>query len=370
MSGGAPELSSLASRLGALTLELVGIPSETGAEGPLCDTIEARLRACEGIAVHRHRHSLLAWLPGALPTSPTLALAGHLDTVPTFADTPIEVRNGCVFGAGASDMKGALAVMLTLAEDLPPGTLPVNLLLVFYEAEEGPLVDNGLIPLLDAVGSAVPRPDFAIAMEPTDSTLHLGCVGSFHARVTFSGRKAHSARPWQGENAITRAGRFLSRLHLRPPRELTLAGLRFSEVLTVTEAQGGQGRNVVPDRFVLNVNGRFAPGNTAEALVEELRTLAAGEATVELTDSAPSGAVCADNPWFLRLGEVTGAPILAKQAWTDVAQFSARGIDAVNFGPGLTAQAHQRGEYVPIASLVESYRALHSLLTPSTHPGI
>ena len=45
----------------------------------------------------------------------------------------------------------------------------------------------------------------------------------------------------------------------------------------------------------------------------------------------------------------------AKQAWTDVARLGQVGVDAVNFGPGLSAQAHQSGEYIDIGLMVESY---------------
>jgi succinyl-diaminopimelate desuccinylase len=60
----------------------------------------------------------------------------------------------------------------------------------------------------------------------------------------------------------------------------------------------------------------------------------------------------------------SGARGLApKQAWTNVADFTAHGIDAVNFGPGHTAQAHRRDEHVEIAALVHAYETLRAFLT-------
>ena len=67
--------------------------------------------------------------------------------------------------------------------------------------------------------------------------LQLGCVGSIHATVTFTGRAAHSARPWHGENAVHRAGALLAELHARAPREATSGGLVFREVLSATRIE-------------------------------------------------------------------------------------------------------------------------------------
>ncbi len=61
-------------------------------------------------------------------------------------------------------------------------------------------------------------------LEPSDNKLSLGASGSIHATVTFKGRTAHSARPWQGENAIHKAGAFLCDLAALAPREVMLDG--------------------------------------------------------------------------------------------------------------------------------------------------
>ena len=55
-----------------------------------------------------------------------------------------------------------------------------------------------------------------------------------------------------------------------------------------------------------------------------------------------------------------------KQAWTNVADFTTRGIDAVNFGPGATRYAHRRDELVEIDALVSAYETLLRFLTGLT----
>ncbi len=340
-------------------LELVRIPSPIGHEKELADFVEAWARGRK-LPVLRHSHSLVV---GRLDDArPHVALIGHLDTVPAHAGAPSSgVVGHRLVGLGSSDMKGALAVMMALAEDLPLGTLPINLLLVFYEREEGPYLENGLGPLMEKV-PALSKLAFGIAMEPTDNKVHVGCMGTLHATVTFEGKSAHSARPWQGRNAIHEAGTLLTELGARGRHEVRSDGFPFYEVMTATLAKGGRARNVVPDSFELNLNYRFAPGKSLAQAQDDVQKLVAGRAAVAFTDLSPSGRVCGGNPHFRRLQRLTGVEAESKQAWTDVARFSEAGVDAVNFGPGESAQAHQRDESAPVDALEGAYEILSAYL--------
>jgi succinyl-diaminopimelate desuccinylase len=293
-----------------------------------------------------------------------VALCGHLDTVPVHADDRGGPRRegGRLVAPGASDMKGGLAVMMALAEALRPAERFCDLLLVLYAREEGPYLENELEAVL-AEAPEVRQAALAICLEPTDNVVQLGCVGSIHATVTFTGRAAHSARPWQGENAVHRAGVLLAELAARPPREAVSGGQVFREVLTCTRVEGGQARNVVPERCTLNLNFRFAPDKTLEQAADELAALGARHgAEVVLTDRSPACPAFADHPLVERLLSRTGAAAEPKQAWTDVARLAGHGVPAVNLGPGATAQAHQRGEWVEVAALARGYRLLERFL--------
>jgi succinyl-diaminopimelate desuccinylase len=260
-------------------------------------------------------------------------------------------------------MKGALAVMIALWERLDPARLPVELVCVFYDREEGPYEQSGLGPLLEA------RPDLrrsglALCLEPTDLALQVGCCGSLHATLAFAGRSAHSARPWQGKNAVHEAGALLQHLNGLPPREVSLGELTFREVMSVTRIDGFTGRNVVPARCELNLNFRFAPGRTVDDAEAEVRALAerfGAECTV--TDRAPAGPVVLENPLIRRLRALTSVPVEPKQAWTDVARLGLFGIPAANFGPGEQAQAHQKGESCSEEALERGYTLLQRFLT-------
>ncbi len=62
-------------------------------------------------------------------------------------------------------------------------------------------------------------------------------MGSIHATVTFEGRTAHSARPWEGENALTKAAPFIAEIGALAPEEHVIDGLTFRSVMTITQAQ-------------------------------------------------------------------------------------------------------------------------------------
>ncbi len=349
------------------------MPSVIGSERALCDEVEAWARP-RAAAVHRVKDSLVIRLdgPATAPPAPGEArrplvlLCGHLDTVPVHeADRgrPPRREGGRLVALGSSDMKGGLAVMMEVAERLPRAARFCDLVLVMYAREEGPFLENELGDVLREA-SELRGADLALCLEPTDNLLQLGCVGSIHATFTFEGRSAHSARPWQGANAVHAAGPLLAELHARAPRQAVSGGLVFREVTSVTRIEGGRARNVVPDRCALNVNFRFAPDKALDDAAAEL--VALGErfgARVTLTDLSPACPAYADHPLVRRLLDRTGIGAEPKQAWTDVARLAAAGIPAANLGPGATSQAHQVGEWIELAALERGYRILERFLT-------
>ncbi len=364
MSSSSPPPAELAEALARRTEALCAELSPIGHEKPLCDQVERWARA-RFPAVERVRDSLVVRVDGApVPGRPLLALCGHLDTVPVHDEDrhPPRREGGRLVAPGASDMKGGLAVAMELAERLPRAERFCDLVLVLYAREEGPYAENELEEVLRDP-ARLRGVDLALCLEPTDNVLQLGCVGSIHATVTFLGKAAHSARPWQGLNAVHRAGALLAELHARPPREARSGEHAFREVLTVTRIEGGRARNVVPDRCTLNLNFRFAPDRTLDDAVGELRALAARHgAEIELTDLSPACPAFQDHPMVRRLVERAGVRVEPKQAWTDVARLALHGVPAVNLGPGATSQAHQRGEWVEIDALERGYRIFEAFL--------
>ncbi len=342
-------------------IEIVNIPSVTGSEKDLCDWLEGRYT--DRYSTERIGKSLI--VGGPAEGSSFVGLYGHMDTVPVQGDPEARVEGGRLFGLGTSDMKAGIAVMVDLLDN-GVGESAASLVCVFYDEEEGPAANNGLEGVLDGAPWLVDA-DISIVLEPTNLDLELGCNGMLNADVIFRGSTAHSARPWLGENAITKAGAWLSDMHEREPELVDIDGLEYREVFSVTKASGGIANNIIPGEFVINLNHRFPPIYSIEEAEARLRDVASGADDVVITDRAPSGSVDLDSASVQRLDSLIGRKRVAKQGWTDVARLTSRGAVAVNYGPGEVAQAHQANESVPIENLSIAYDVLETFLAgPST----
>ena len=340
---------------------LVAIPSVSGDEAAILeairDEIPSSLSIVEGDAV------LLA-MPERRPGAPLILLAGHVDTVPPGRIAPGRRGSGAIHGRGAADMKGGLAVMLTLADDLTRGEVvsDLDVGLVLFGREELPFAQSALRPFLDE------HPEFreaalAIVLEPTANRLELGCLGNLTVELTVEGAAAHTARPWLGRNAIHDAIDLLAPLAARPPRDVSLDGLTFREVVSITGLEGGLATNVVPDRATARINVRYGPTTASEDAQRELIASISGpNATVEVLGNAPPGLVPEANPLVERLRAAGELAVGPKQAWTPVAEFGLVGVDAVNFGPGDPEYAHRDDERVEIAALTRARDVLRAFL--------
>lgn len=354
-------MTSLAERLAARTLELVDIPSESGHEAAIREHLLTLVPGSLTTEYAGDEAYLLA--PERRPHVPLVVLAGHYDTVPAQDNLPGRIEDGAVVGLGASDMKGGVAVAVELVHDLarrPPGPFDVALLL--FGREELPVDHDPLPALLDG-SRLVGEASLAILLEPTDGHVQAGCLGNVMARITFHGRSGHSARPWDADNAIAHAVEGLRPLLSLERREAVVGGLPFVEVLSVTRLESGIADNVIPDRATATLNLRYPPDRSPADAEDYLRSLVPDGATLEIASHAAAGKVVTEGPLVGALVAAGAETVEPKQAWTNVADFTTHGIDAVNFGPGHTRYAHRRDERVEIAALVHAYETLERFLT-------
>ena len=177
-----------------------------------------------------------------------------------------------------------------------------------------------------------------------------------------TGRSAHSARPWLGVNAIGVALEGLRPVLTAEPRDVEIDGLVFREVMSVTQFQAGIATNVIPARAEATINFRYAPDRTPESAAARIYEL---WPDAEITANSPPAHVALRSQVVEKLRAAGRLDVEPKQAWTNVADFAARGLDAVNFGPGATRYAHAVDERVEIAELERTFTALQRFLAGS-----
>ena len=359
----------------SLLAALVESPSESLHEQALADALEAELRTLPHLAVTRDGNSIVARTD--LGHAERVIIAGHIDTVPSSGNdiavvvqpgqsAPVADTSGSrdvteerLYGLGACDMKGGLAVQLKLAAEVTAPNRDITY--VFYEAEEIEAVHNGLRRIA-ANSPELLQGDFAILMEPSNAVVEAGCQGTIRIEVRTRGRRAHTARAWMGENAIHATADILNILKAYSPRKPIIDGLEYHEGLQAVAFKAGVAGNVVPDEAVVTINHRFAPDRSAAEAEAMLRELFAGfdVTVVDVADGALPGL---GRPAAAAFVAATGGVAQPKFGWTDVARFTALGIPAVNFGPANPALAHTPHEYVPTAQVHTVLEQMRDWLT-------
>ncbi|MEP7054722.1 MAG: succinyl-diaminopimelate desuccinylase [Actinomycetota bacterium] len=340
-----------------LTVDLVDMESVSGDEAAITDAIEAGLRSAAHLTVERDGNVLVART--SLGRDRRILLAGHTDTVPLAANLPARLDGDRLYGCGATDMKGGLAVLLSIATQVTTPRHDVTY--VAYDCEEVNAARNGLKRVVESHPEWLAT-DLAILMEPTNALIEAGCQGTLRVEVTVPGVRAHSARAWTGVNAIHGAAPLLATLAAYDARRVVIDGCEFREGLSAVRIHGGVSGNVVPDECVVEINFRFAPDRSeSDALVHVQQVLSPYQVSlVDVAGGALPGLSSAVAAEFA--AAVGGAP-QAKLGWTDVARFSALGVPALNFGPGDPLVAHTADEYVDLPQVDRAYDILHRYLS-------
>ena len=303
-----------------------------------------------------------------------LMLCGHTDTVGVEGMTaPFDpvVRNGRLHGRGSQDMKSGVAAMVDAAVRVARGGgLPRGRLVVAAVADEEH-ASLGAAALVEAHSA-----DSAVVTEPTDLRVATAHKGFEWVEVETRGRAAHGSRPAEGRDAILYMGRVLGRL------EAVEAGLRAGAApprlgrasLHASTIRGGQALSVYPDRCVLGVERRTAPGEAPDVgLTEVRRALSAlaredgafeGSARQLLTrpphEIADDHPLCGELRRILRRRGLDDTPT-GMSFWTDAAILGRAGTPAALFGPR-GAGLHGPDEYVEIDSVRVCRDALVDLI--------
>ncbi|MGW5722711.1 succinyl-diaminopimelate desuccinylase [Amycolatopsis sp. NPDC003865] len=345
-----------------LTAALVDTFSVSGSEAEIATAVQKALEEqAPHLEVVRNGDAVLARTN--LGRASRVVLAGHLDTVPENGNLPSR-REGTgddevLHGLGTVDMKGGDAVFLHLAATLRSPKHDITF--VFYDNEEVEAVKNGLGRIERELPDWLAG-DLAIVGEPSNGVIEAGCQGTMRVELRLSGKRAHTARAWMGENAIHALAEPLRRLAEYAPRIVDIDGLTYREGLQATKIGGGVAGNVVPDSAVLTVNFRFAPDRTPEAAERHVREVFDGS-ELSVVDMSPGALPGLSAPAAAELVTAAGGRAAAKLGWTDVARFAALGMPAVNFGPGNPTLAHTKQENVRTVEIRQVTEVLRTFLS-------
>jgi len=299
-------------------------------------------------------------------------LSGHTDVVPVdgqdWSSDPFkpEVRDGLLFGRGASDMKGFIGVALALASDIGKARLtrPVHFALS-YDEEVGCV---GVKGLLDDLKAQNLKPALAIIGEPTLMKIVGAHKGGAKLVTRCCGREAHSSGPEKGANAVMMAGEFVALLDSVWDELRADSDSRFDpphSTVQATVIHGGTAVNILAKEAEVTWEYRCLPDRDPERIIARVKSRAAAEVlpkyrrrapeaalTTELQAQYPGLTMDEDSPAILLARELTGANQVEAVAYgTEAGHFQSYGIPAVICGPGSIEQAHRPDEFCALSEL-------------------
>lgn len=300
--------------------------------------------------------------PSVKPNPRRLLLAPHLDTVSISGMTidPFggELRDGRIYGRGASDTKGTMAAMLWALRELRDelSQLPCEITFAGLMSEEsGQFGSKACAEALSAADPDAPANIFVVVGEPTGLDIVHTHKGSIWATLRAEGKAVHSSQPDRGDNAITKmlpALRYFHEAGAARHLQAEDAVLGRSTV-SIGTIRGGTKINIVPDLCEAEVDLRLVPGvhvaATKTALERDLATVAPG-VRVTFTSAEPLR-TDPTHPFIRRL-ENLGAKCIGAPWFCDAAIFASHGIPAVAIGPGSIAQAHTKDEWLAVDDLL------------------
>ena len=297
---------------------------------------------------------------------PRMIWEGHLDTVQV-AGMTVEpfapmIRDGRIYGRGAVDDKGCLAMFMLAMAALAAEGCPIDL--TFLAAVDEETTFKGVLHHI----ARNPPYDFGIAGEPTDLAIVSACKGVIRWRVTVGGRAAHTSTPQDGIDAGALAMSLVATLRDAVGRSGKVHPLLGGPTLTCTRFEAGEGPNTVPARAELAFDYRILPDRTGPEAWEELAAVARRTAA-----SWPEGATLDMQPPFIdsasmevaeedaivrlmqdvcrRFGRavtVKGVPF-----GSDATKLTRAGTPTIVFGPGSISQAHTADESVVLDEVAQ-----------------
>jgi succinyl-diaminopimelate desuccinylase len=318
---------------------------------------------CEEVPLAEGRPNLIARI-GGNNEKPPIAFTGHTDTVPLGAqDWTVPphggiIKDGRLWGRGASDMKSGVAAFVVAATNLAhrlEGTPGVVLYITAGEetGSEGAFVlaRRGMRGEAGAL----------VVAEPSDNRPFCGHKGALWLKATTRGVTAHGSMPDKGVNAVYAAARAVMRLE---SFDFNIArhAVMGAPTLNVGNFHGGLNVNSVPDRAEVGIDIRTLPGMQHARLFDQLGSYLGPEVVLKTQVDVESVWTAPDHPWmrdvFGVCAAVSGtAPVVeAAPYFTDASALTPAlgGVPTVILGPGPAHMAHQTDEWCDCVRIEEA----------------
>lgn len=305
-----------------------------------------------------------------------LMFNGHIDTIPGFTMDyepfkPV-IKDGIIYGRGAADMKGGIAAMLAAMIAVKREGLKLNKTVMFAGVIDEEERSKGTEELIkDNI-----LPEYVVIGEPTNLRVCIAHKGMEWVEVIFKGKATHGSRPHEGKNAIYMASVFCNMINekLQPKIEERVHDLLGYGSINVGFIAGGDDPNIVPDRCSVQIDRRWLPAETLDAVhneIEEYADKAAGKfgGSYELRAMREFTASMINAPYSINsddilvtaaleiTGTVTGNRLPPRDfpAWSDAGLLSNHaGAKCIVLGPGNINQAHANDEFCSLDEIIKA----------------
>lgn len=320
----------------------------------------------------QNRPNVVSILKSNSKDAKTILISPHLDTVPAgkgwkFPPFSGLIKNGKIYGRGATDCKCNLAVAMEALSSLSEDKVKLNRHILFAAtADEEAGSGLGLVPLLQ---KNILKADYALILDSDEFDIVVAQKGLIHFKISVSGRKAHGAYPWKGINAINIASDIIQDLKRYTFRYKKHPLLR-QPTINIGTIQGGDKVNMVADWCTFEVDLRYLPGMSAKAILKDIKKLIARRAkkfTIEIDGQQNPYEIAKDHPLVLALSKAwrrhkPKAKLKGSEGATVITFFKEKNIPAVATGFGSQGCAHINDEYAEIGELCRGAKALEEFL--------